>query len=174
MGEGFKISASKKGIKADSMPNSSWQMGSGAFRMPKRVNKSSVHSILEIIHLGEGINGHNKNRPFHPLCTTRTYSRRYLFLVTLTQFPTVFQCNLTVPAPVLLHWKGFSRTVCQGQMSNGLRSMLETRGVHNAERCTVSFIIASIQVFDSESVCESLPWVFLLLYPVTLHFILHN
>lgn len=121
------------------MTNSSWQMRPGAFRMPKRVNKSSVHSILEIIHLGEGLNGPNKNRPFHSLCTTRTYSRRYLLLFTLTQFPTVFQCNLTVPAPVALHCTGSSRTVCQEQMSNILRSILETRGVHNVERCTASF-----------------------------------
>jgi len=53
--------------------------------------------------------------------------------------------------------------------------MLGTRGVHNAERCTVSFIIASIQGFDSQSVYESIPWVFLPLYQMmTLRFILHN
>lgn len=66
---------------ADALLNSFWQMGPGALKMPKTVNKSSVHSILKIIHLGEGINRHNKNRPFHPGCTTRTYSRRYLLLV---------------------------------------------------------------------------------------------
>ncbi len=161
MEEGFKISASKRGLRLIRCQTVRGRcMGPGAFRMPKRVNKSSVHSILEIIHLGEGINGHNKNRPFHPLCMMRTYSRRSLLLVTLTIFPTVFQCNLTVPAPVALHWTGSSRTVCPGKMSNGLRSLLETWGVHNAARCTASFRIASIQGFDSQSECESIPWVF--------------